>query len=134
MAVITPEINSFNQMIFRDNIQKQVWNKNVLLLVASITTGKTVNRALDCVRYYGGKTAGICALFTHVDSVQDITVNGLFDSKDIPKYETTAATTAPFSARTAAKSTPSSTATGIPSCNSHKKQVAQAGAIRPVLF
>ena len=96
IAVITPEINSFNQMIFRDNIQKQVWNKNVLLLVASITTGKTVNRALDCVRYYGGKTAGICALFTHVDSVQDVAVNGLFDGKDIPKYENYSGHDCPF--------------------------------------
>lgn len=96
ISVITPEINSFNQMIFRDNIQKAIWNKNILLLVASITTGKTVNRALDCVRYYSGRTAGICALFSNVESVQDVAVNGLFDGRDIAKYETFSAHDCPF--------------------------------------
>jgi len=83
-------------MIFRDNLQSAIWNKNVLLLVASITTGKTVNRALDCVRYYGGKTAGICALFSNVDEVQSVKVNGLFEVDDLPSYETFSAHSCPF--------------------------------------
>ncbi len=96
ISVVTPEINSFNQMIFRDNLQSAIWNKNVLLLVASITTGKTVNRALDCVRYYGGRAAGISALFSNVDDVQDVHVNGLFEVDDLPNYETFSAHNCPF--------------------------------------
>ena len=47
IAVITPEINPSNQMLFRDNVQRMVYGKHVLLLVASVTTGKTINRQDD---------------------------------------------------------------------------------------
>ena len=43
IAVITPEYNSNSQMIFRDNIQTMIWGKNVLLLLASTTTGKPLH-------------------------------------------------------------------------------------------
>jgi orotate phosphoribosyltransferase len=87
IAVITPEINSFNQMIFRDNVQKMVAGKNVILLVASVTTGKTINRALDCVQYYGGTPSGICAVFSAVDQVQGIRIHSIFDSSDVSDYQ-----------------------------------------------
>ena len=38
IAVITPEINPSNQMLLRDNVQKMVNGKHVVLLVASVTT------------------------------------------------------------------------------------------------
>ncbi|MDD6032737.1 MAG: orotate phosphoribosyltransferase [Oscillospiraceae bacterium] len=87
IAVITPEINPSNQMLFRDNVQKMIWNKRVLLLVASVTTGKTINRALECIQYYGGKTAGICAIFSAVDKVRDTPITSLFDTQDLPDYK-----------------------------------------------
>ena len=49
IAVITPEINASNQMLLRDNVQPMVTGKNVILLEDSITTGKTINRAIECV-------------------------------------------------------------------------------------
>ncbi len=59
LAVVTPETNANNQMIFRDNIQPIIWNKRVLLMVASVTTGKTIGRAMECIQYYNGQLAGI---------------------------------------------------------------------------
>ena len=34
-------------------------DKNVLVLLASITTGSTVEKAMRCVCYYGGSVAGV---------------------------------------------------------------------------
>ena len=36
LAVVTPETNANNQMIFRDNIQPIIWNKRVLLMLSLI--------------------------------------------------------------------------------------------------
>ena len=43
--VVTPEIVNGSQIIFRDNIQKMVRDKNVLLIVATATTGKTIKHS-----------------------------------------------------------------------------------------
>ena len=52
--VVTPEFNSNGQMIFRDNLKPEIYGKNVLLLLASATTGKTVRNSIECIEYYGG--------------------------------------------------------------------------------
>ena len=49
--IVTPEFNSNSQMIFRENIQPMVTGKNVILLMASITTGLTINKGLECIQY-----------------------------------------------------------------------------------
>lgn len=87
ISVITPEINPSNQMLFRDNVQRMIAGKNVILLVASVTTGKTINRALECVHYYDGNPTGICAVFSAVDQVQGIPIHSIFDDTDVPDYE-----------------------------------------------
>ena len=38
ICVITPELNANNQMIFRDNTQKMIWNQNILLLISSASS------------------------------------------------------------------------------------------------
>ncbi len=88
IAVITPEFNSNSQLIFRDNIQSMVWNKNVLLLIASATTGKTINRSLECIKYYGGKVVGISALFSAINEKGGVPIEAIFTTKDIPNYHT----------------------------------------------
>jgi orotate phosphoribosyltransferase len=88
ICVITPELNSNNQMLFRDNIQKMVWGKNVLLLISSASTGKTVNRALDCLNYYSGKLAGIGAIFSAIRSINGVEVHSVFTEEDLPAYDT----------------------------------------------
>ena len=87
IAVVTPETNANNQMIFRDNIQPIIWNKRVLLMVASVTTGKTIGRAMECIQYYNGQLAGICALFSAVEESNGIPIHSLFSLKDIPDYQ-----------------------------------------------
>ncbi|MDD2418632.1 MAG: orotate phosphoribosyltransferase [Oscillospiraceae bacterium] len=86
ICVLTPELNSNNQMIFRDNTQKMVWGKNILLLIASASTGKTINRSIDCLQYYSGRLVGIAAVFSAIRESHDLPVNAIFTEEDIPEY------------------------------------------------
>ena len=54
ISVITPEYNGLGQIMFRDNQQRMIKDQQVLVLAASITTGKTIKGAIDSVLYYGG--------------------------------------------------------------------------------
>jgi orotate phosphoribosyltransferase len=42
---------------------------------------------MDCVSYYGGKLAGISALFVASPGTQKEPINALFTSEDIPAYK-----------------------------------------------
>lgn len=86
--VIPPEYNSVGQMIFRDNVQMMIHGKNVLILGSSVTTGGTLNRAIESILYYGGKIRGISAIFSAVTKVADMPVHSIFTQKDIPNYNT----------------------------------------------
>ena len=85
--VVTPEFNSNGQMIFRDNLKPEIYGKNVLLLLASATTGKTVRNSIECIEYYGGILQGISAIFSAVDSINGHRIDALFRADDIPNYE-----------------------------------------------
>ena len=85
--VITPELNAVNQMIFRDNMQKKIWGKRVLLLISSASTGKSINRAIDCLQYYSGELVAIGAIFSAIESVQGIEVKAIFTDSDLPHYD-----------------------------------------------
>ena len=85
--VIEPEYNSNSQMIFRDNIQSMVRNKNVLILMASCTTGFTANKGIEAISYYGGEVVGVAALYSMVDEINGLPVRSVFNVKDIPDYE-----------------------------------------------
>ncbi len=86
--VITPEFNSVGQMIFRDNLQPMVRNKHIILLLASATTGRTIERSLECIEYYGGIVEGISALFTAADKVAGREIHSVFHVSDLPSYNT----------------------------------------------
>lgn len=86
--IVTPEVHSSGQMIFRDNLQPMIKGKNVLLLLASATTGKTIKKSLECITYYGGKISGISAIFSATPVVDGYPVHTLFDVKDLPDYKT----------------------------------------------
>lgn len=75
-------------MLFRDNYLPMVKNKNVLLLLASATTGKTVNKTIQTLTYYGASISGISAIFSAANSIAGIPVNALFTVADIPDYVT----------------------------------------------
>lgn len=88
MYVVTPEFNSVGQMIFRDNLQPMIKGKHVLFLLASATTGRTIERSLECLSYYGGIVAGISAIFSANEVIAGQQVHTLFHLKDIPEYKT----------------------------------------------
>jgi len=84
--VVSPEYNSNNQIIFRDNMVNEVRGKHCLLLLASATTGKTIYRSLECVKYYGGTVEGIAAIFSKAKEVEGIKVSSVFSDKELPGY------------------------------------------------
>lgn len=47
--ITAPKYNSVGQMIFRDNIQMMIENKNILILNGSVTTGGTLTRAIESI-------------------------------------------------------------------------------------
>ncbi len=86
--VITPEHTSGSQLIFRDNIAGAIKGKNVLILAASVTTGYTANAAVEAVKYYGGRVAGISAIFATAHECAGYEVRSVFDPNDLNDYAT----------------------------------------------
>lgn len=84
--ITAPEYNSVGQMIFRDNIQMMIENKNILILNGSVTTGGTLTRAIESILYYGGKIRGIAAVFSAINKIAEMPVHSIFTQKDIPDY------------------------------------------------
>jgi len=87
VKVVTPELNANNQLIFRDNTQKLIWGKQVVVLVSSVSTGKTIERTLDCLRYYNGQLAGIAAIFSAIEETYGVKVNAIFSADELPEYK-----------------------------------------------
>ena len=85
--IIRPEYNSNSQMVFRENTQPMVTGKNVILLMASITTGKTIAKGIECIRYYGGILAGISTIFSAIEETDGIHINSIFGMRDLPDYQ-----------------------------------------------
>ena len=54
--------------------------------MASVTTGGTVRRGVDCIKYYQGKVAGIAAIYSHLKEFDGVPVISLFDTNDLPGY------------------------------------------------
>lgn len=84
IAVITPEISE-DKLLLRDNFLPYVKDKNVLLLTASATTGKTVNSAIQGIRYYGGNAVGAATVFGG-EFECDVPVVKLLGVEDIGEY------------------------------------------------
>ena len=85
--VVTPEFNTNGQIIFRDNLIPMLTGRHVLLLLASVTTGKTIHRALECIAYYGGIAEGITAVFSVQDEIEGYPITHLFSAADLPGYQ-----------------------------------------------
>lgn len=65
-----------------------IWNQNILLLISSASTGKTINRSLECLQYYSGRLVGIAAIFSAIQESHGLPVHAIFGEKDIPGYQT----------------------------------------------
>ena len=86
--VVSPEMGTGGQIVFRDNNEFMIRGKNVLLLVASASTGGTVFQCAECIEYYGGTIAGISAIFSATPNVGGHEVNSIFTANDVPGYGT----------------------------------------------
>ena len=84
--VLRENVGSNGQLIFRDNARFMLEGKNILLLLASVTTGSTVRRGIQCVQYYLGKVAGIAAIYSHLKEIDGFPIVSLFDTNDLPDY------------------------------------------------
>ena len=94
--VVTPEHTVGSQLLLRDNLVPMVAGKNVLILAASVTTGYTALGAIQAVDYYGGRVAGVSAIFATTDSVGGYTVRSCFNPNDLPDYASYLAHECPY--------------------------------------
>ena len=85
--IVPAEFNSSGQMMFRDNLQPMIKGKNVVVLIGSITTGVTLQKAIESILYYGGTVNGISAVFSAVTKVAGMDINAVFYKSDVPNYE-----------------------------------------------
>ena len=85
--IAEPEYNSNSQIIFRDNIKPMIQGKTVLILMASVSTGYTALKAMEAIKYYGGRVAGVAAIYRAVDEISGYPVHSIYSIHDIPDYE-----------------------------------------------
>ncbi len=85
--VIGAEYDGTGNLIFRDNLIRMIKDKNVVILISCITSGRTVERAMESVEYYGGRVAGVSSAFSAQKSIRGIHVNTIFSLEDIPHYK-----------------------------------------------
>ena len=84
--VVTPEMTSGSQLLFRDNIVPMIKGKHVLVLAVSVATGGTVKAAMEAVSYYGGEVVGVASIFSTAKECNGYEVNSVFNPNDIPGY------------------------------------------------
>lgn len=99
MYVLRAEADGEGKILIRDNARHMIRGKNVLLLVASLTTGTTARRGMECVAYYGGHVAGVAAIYSHKTVMEDVPVASLFDYTDLPDYASYPPDQCPFCRR-----------------------------------
>lgn len=85
--VIGAEYDTVGNLIFRDNLRRMIKGMNVVVLISCITSGRTVERAMESIEYYGGTVAGISSVFSAIDELQGVKINKLFGLDDIPQYQ-----------------------------------------------
>ncbi len=73
-------------MMFRDNNQHMIRGKKVLILIDSASTGSTLKRALESVRFFQGDIVGISAVFSIATKIDGIPIKSLFSIRDLPDY------------------------------------------------
>lgn len=84
--VLEPEYNANSQIIFRDNVRPMIAGKNVLILMASVTTGFTAKRSIEAIGYYGGNVVGVAAIYRNLDEIAGYPVRSVYNISDLPDY------------------------------------------------
>ena len=86
ILLVTPMISADGHFIFHQSVREKIKDKNVVLMVASMSTGATADQVLECLSYYGCKLVGISAVFSAFPQVGGRQIHSLFDCNDIPDY------------------------------------------------
>ena len=69
-------------------------------LAASVTTGYTVQAAVEAVRYYSGMPVGVSCIFSCLDECAGFPVVSIFNQKrDLPDYESHSSADCPLCKR-----------------------------------
>ncbi len=84
ISVISPEITG-DKMLLRDNFLPYVYGKHVLLLMASVSSGLTLESVVEGIRYYGGEPVGTVAIFGG-DFEYNVPIQTIFGLEDLPDY------------------------------------------------
>jgi len=84
--IVTPMIRADGRFIFHQSVREKIVDKKVVLIVASMSTGATADKVLECLSYYGCNLVGISAVFSAVSEVNGRKINSLFSIEDIPDY------------------------------------------------
>ena len=77
----------------KDSYKDRVFTTEVVSYPGIVHIGEdkdftpVIEKALECIEYYGGKIAGISSIFSATDSVQGHEVHSIFHSNDIEGYE-----------------------------------------------
>jgi len=90
--VVSPFNNAHGNWVFPSNRTDWIKGKNILLLTATISSGKALNSIMECISYYRGKLTGISALYMASPEIlnqrfSQYDINTLFTSEDIPGYQ-----------------------------------------------
>lgn len=96
--VVTPEYNN-SQLLFRDNMIPTIRDKHVLILAVSVSSGATVNAAIDAVKYYGGEVTGVASIFATKKKIGNFDVNSVFNPSDLEGYFSVPAHECPLCAK-----------------------------------
>ena len=90
--VLTPLKNINGQWFFQDSMTGCLKNKNIVLLVPTISSGRTVKSVIECIEYYGGNLVGISVLFLvaqeSLGEELDEIIYPLFTTEDVPELRT----------------------------------------------
>jgi orotate phosphoribosyltransferase len=84
--VIRPTVSVNGQLIFMQSNQKFIYNKHIVLLISSASSGKTILKSLECMKYYGGILEGISAIFSARSQIAGYEINTIFSTEDLPDY------------------------------------------------
>ena len=96
IRVVCPEVNSVNQLLFRENIKPSIQGRKIFLLLATMSTGETVRQSMECIEYYGGDVIGVSSIFSTRDVVDSTDVFPIFTIDDLPGYESYKPADCPF--------------------------------------
>ena len=96
IRVVCPEVNSVNQLLFRENIKPSIQGRKIFLLLATMSTGETVRQSMECIEYYGGDIVGVSSIFSTRNAVESTSVFPIFTIEDLPGYESYKPAECPF--------------------------------------